>query len=178
MIAPSTDIAPATTAWTALQELASSLRVLPLAEASAPLALAACLTSRRSFPRTRGRNARLRVEAGAYCEIEKVRYAGSPPLAPVPGAFGATGSWKGVTVYESLAIGFVEGRRLVAGERFLVSRREHEPGEWVVVADRTQLRIVVGGHRGGWIGTTPGVPVEGRILGVVEAVVTEHRRAS
>jgi hypothetical protein len=69
------------------------------------------------------------------------------------------------------AAGSIDGRRIEQDALVVLARRPAVRGELVAVTDRRSCRLAIAGGTG-----LAGVPEEGRVLGVVEAVVGAPRR--
>lgn len=172
---PTTPVEAADDAWSALQELTSHLDVCALAGAADALALARGLVAPRSFPRRRRSSLSHRVGPGALVEIERDSSVGPPTLSPTWSD--SSGSFKHADVreYRVLARGRIGGRNLETGASLVVARRPPEAGDWIVVVDRRGIRPVVAGPRGAIARGPEGILGEGRVLGVVEAVLAGGR---
>lgn len=169
-------LAPAAEAWSALARLSADLAVHPVAHGVEAWSLVGGLVAQRSSSQRRRPAPRLRVRAGAWVEIDRVAPSGPPSLAPAVGAAVPPWSRPDLKTFVTLTAGTIGGRHLEKGVHFLVERREPEAGDWVVVVDRRGLRPLVAGPRGAVPQGAGGLLGEGRVLGVVEAVVREHRQ--
>lgn len=169
-------LAPAADAWSALDQLSAHLATQPVAPGGAAWSLVGGLIAQRSSPHRRRPAPRLQVRAGAWIEIDRVAPSGPPSLAPAVGAAVPHPARPDLKTFVTLTAGTIGGRHLEKGVHFLVERRAPEAGDWVVVVDRRGLRPLVAGPRGVVPQGAGGLLGEGRVLGVVEAVVREHRR--
>jgi len=158
-------LSPAGAAWGALVELAARAPQLP--DAGAALELARSVVPLRQPHRRRPRNP---VPAGNVIEVLPGPRRGAPLLAPASGSLPEL-ERQGFAVYRVLAAGSIDGRRIDEGARVIVSRRPAARGELVAAADRRSVRLCVVGSSG-----LDAMPEEGRVLGVVEAVLAAGRR--
>jgi hypothetical protein len=157
-------LVPAGAAWTSLLSMAEGVgQGGGGADAAAALALVRELPtgSRASRPLRRWR-----VDPGAATELLAGGRSGGPllgvslPREPPP---------RGTTVYEVLASGRWDGRPIRRVARLWVSRRPTQPGDWLVVADRSALRLERAGPRG-----LPEGYGDLRVLGAVDGIVSER----
>ena len=155
-------LAPAGAAWGALLDLAAHAQLHP--DAALAYELASTAVPQRLPPRQRARS---RVPAGRLVEVLAGARRGAPLLEPAAGALhGVDEAGQGIAVYRVQAAGSVAGRAMAEGALVMLARRRADRGELVAVIDHRSIRLCVAGavERGG-------VPAEGRVLGVVEAVV-------
>ncbi|WP_373049266.1 hypothetical protein [Vulgatibacter sp.] len=159
-------LCPATAAWGALLDIAASVQELP--DAGAALALARSVVPQRARRQAR-RGRGFAVPAGTIVEVLPGPRRGAPLLVPATGAVpGVDEERQGLAVYRVQSAGRIDGRLVREGARVVLSRRRAERGELVAVVDRRSIRLCVEGGAG-----LAGVPEDGRILGVVEAVIAD-----
>ena len=158
-------LSPAGAVFGALVELSARAPQIP--DAAAALELARSVVPQRRQQRRRPRNA---VPAGRTIEVITGPRRGTPLLTPAAGSLPAL-ERHGLSVYRVLATGLIDGRRIAEGALVALSRRPVGKGDLIVAADRRSLRLCLVGGSG-----LDAPPAEGRVLGVVEAVIAEGQQ--
>lgn len=160
-------LSPAGSAWLALLDVAGSAQQLPDAAQAWNLARSAVPPRRAAR-----RRSRVAVPAGRLLEVMPGPRRGAPLLEPANGALpGIDEKRERLSVFRVQAGGSIDGRIIEQDALVILARRKAMRGEMVAVADRRSCRLAVAGAAG-----LGGLPEEGRVLGVVEAVVGASRR--
>jgi len=147
----------------------AALRAVGTAERVADPADALALVRRLALSGSRRRTLRRSpYPAGAAVELLPSA-SGAPSVAPAPGSLrGFDERLAAVALYRTVAPGRLGDRHVPQGARVMVGQRPAEKGEWLLVATGSGLRLVEAGQGG-----SPSSRGRGRVLGVVEGIVSD-----